>query len=175
MASAPAMVVTIAMTIESRGRSTKIDESIGLTPAERPAGRACPHSGSRSHPLQPVDDDLLTAGEAVLHDHVGPALAPDLDAPHGGLTVLDDEHVNTALVGDQCGLRHDDLLCRGSALKKNPHQLAIAKGSLGVGHCRTCQNGIDAPVDADIDKIDPTDLIIGHPLGKLDLDLDFAG
>ena len=62
-----------------------------LAPGNRSIDRARPDSNSRPHPLQPVDDDLLAAGEAVLDDHVGPALALDLDAPHDRLAVLDKE------------------------------------------------------------------------------------
>src|SRR3954470_7079935 len=162
IASAPAMAVTIAMTIDSRGRSTKTEDSIGSAPGDRPGDRTRPDGDARPHPLQPVDDDLLAAGEAVLDDHVGPALAPDLDAPHRGLAVLDDEHVDAALVGDERRLRHHDLLRRLAALEQDAHELAVAQRRVGVGDPGARHDGVGAAVDADVDEIDPTDLIVGR-------------
>src|SRR5271163_4681585 len=96
----PAMVVTMAMTIASRGRSTKMAENIGSAPFE-----CCHRAGfdrnSGAHPLQSFNDDLLVAGQAFLNDSIGSVLAPWLDPLHDSLAVLDHEDVDTFLIRDQ--------------------------------------------------------------------------
>ena len=71
--------------------------------------RGCPHRDPRTYPLQPFHDDQLAFGQARFDHHVGPAIAPGLDALDNRLAILDDEHIDAFLVGDQCSLRNDDL------------------------------------------------------------------
>src|SRR5215831_13238006 len=72
-ASAPAIVVTMAMTMASRGRSTKTEESIELT-SDRLRHRACAHRCSGTDSLQPVHDDLLAAGQPRVNHDIRAAL-----------------------------------------------------------------------------------------------------
>src|SRR6476469_5225223 len=114
-ASAPAIVVTMAMTMASRGRSTKTEESIESTP-QCLRHRACSHRYSGTDPLQAVHDDLLAAGQARVNHDIRAALGAGLDALDGGLAVVDDEHIDAPLVGDERSLGDDD------TLEIDPHQ-----------------------------------------------------
>src|SRR5580692_10139384 len=106
----PAMVVTMAMTIASRGRSTKMAENIGSAPFERRHGARLDRR-SRAHPQQSFDDDLLVPGQAFLNHGIRSALTSRLDPFHVGLAVLDHEDIDAFLIGDQGRLRdHDHLL-----------------------------------------------------------------
>ena len=58
----PAIVVTIAMTIASRGRSTKMADNTAQ-PATRGLGGRSRHDGARPQALRPLDDDHLAAGQ----------------------------------------------------------------------------------------------------------------
>src|SRR5689334_8396747 len=123
-ANAPAIVVTMAMTMASRGRSTKTEDSIELT-SYRLRHRACSHRHSGTDPLQAVHDDLLAAGQPSLNHDVRAVFGARLDALDDGLAILDDEHIDAALVGDERGLGDDDLLVGGAALEIDPHQLPV--------------------------------------------------
>src|SRR5712691_272204 len=103
------MVVTMAMTIASRGRSTKMAENIGSASGQRCRQRARPHRHAGPDALQSLHDDLLAAGEALLDDDASAAFAAGLDALDGGLAVLDRKHIDATLVGDQGRLGHHHL------------------------------------------------------------------
>ena len=63
-ANAPAIVVTIAMTMARRGRSTKIDESMESTLLHALRQRTRLHRRAGTDPLQTLHDDRLTSGQA---------------------------------------------------------------------------------------------------------------
>ena len=69
IASAPAMVITIAMTIASRGRSTKTEEIMDQWPAEVPAEPPLPEPPPAGEPLAGVGLAGLVAAAVA-----GPAL-----------------------------------------------------------------------------------------------------
>src|SRR6476661_8104168 len=140
-ASAPAIVVTMAMTMASRGRSTKTEDSIELT-SNRLGHRACSHRYSGADPLQAVHDNLLAAGQARVNHDVRAALGAGLDALDGGLAVVDDEHIDAPLVGDERSLGDDDLLVGGATLEIDPHQLPVDQPTVGIRHDRTGDDGI---------------------------------
>src|SRR5580692_2981856 len=96
----PAMVVTMAMTMASRGRSTKMAESIGSAPVER-RHRASLDRRTGAHPLQSFDNDQLVSGQAFLDDGIRSALTAGLDPLHNGFAILDHEDVDAFLVCDQ--------------------------------------------------------------------------
>src|SRR5215475_2139575 len=121
----PAMVVTIAMTIASRGRSTKTADSMVSVPAERLRHGRRPHRRAVAHGLQPFDDDLLAARQALLDHYVGAVLAAGLESLHHGRAILDDEDVDALLVGDQRRLRHHYFFLGRSALEHDAYQLAV--------------------------------------------------
>src|SRR5262249_52617840 len=99
----------MAMTMASRGRSTKIADSMTSAMVEGALKRGRAHRRARAYALQALNDDQLAAGEPLLHDRVGAGLAADFQAPDHRFPVLDHEDVNAFLVGDQCGLGHHDL------------------------------------------------------------------
>ena len=86
-AKAPAIVVTIAMTIARRGRSTKIAENIASAPVGRRRQRRRLHRHVAAHSLDPLDDHLFAAGQALLHDDAGPARTGGLDPADRRLAV----------------------------------------------------------------------------------------
>src|SRR5215472_19093156 len=100
------------MTIASRGRSTKIAESIASASADRLLERVRDHGRAGAHALQPLDDDELASCEALADDDARSFLAAGLHAPHDRLPVLDDEDIDAFLIGDERGLRHHDFLLR---------------------------------------------------------------
>src|SRR5271170_2171396 len=112
----PAMVVTTAITIASRGRSTKMAENIGSAPFEH-GHRAGLDRRSGTHPLQSLDDDLLVPGQAFLDDSIRSALTAGLDALHDGFAVFDHEDIDAFLIRDQGRLRDHDHLQRGAAFE----------------------------------------------------------
>src|SRR5262245_4951738 len=172
-ASAPAIVVTMAMTMESRGRSTKTEDSIELT-SDRLRHRACSHRCSGTDPLQPVHDDLLAAGQARVNHNVRAALGAGLDALDDGLAVLDDEHIDATLVGDERGLRDDHLLVGRAALEIDPHQLAINQLTVGVRDGRAGDDGVGGTIYRYIDEVDLANLVVKRHVGKSHLDLDVS-
>jgi hypothetical protein len=92
----------MAMTMASRGRSTKIADA-----------------------LQALDDDQLAARKPFLDDYAGAALASGLDALDRSLAVLDHEHIDALLIGDQRRLRYDDLFHGRAAFEADAHQLTV--------------------------------------------------
>src|ERR1700751_3565393 len=93
--TSPAIVVTSAMTIASRGRSTKIAESIGLSPAHaRVIGRS-PNRRPGPQALDTLDDDLLAPVESRGHDDVRAAFATGLDATDRRPAALHLAHLET--------------------------------------------------------------------------------
>ena len=54
-----------------------------------------------------------------------PACAAGLDAPDRRLSVLDNKDVDTLLISDQRGLRHDDLLFGRPRFQVYGHQLTV--------------------------------------------------
>src|SRR5580700_8295322 len=116
--TAPAMVVTMAMTIASRGRSTKMAESIRLAPRQDRGQRACPHRRAAPDALQSLDDDLVAGGETLFDYDAGAAFAASLDALDHGLAILDRKYIDTALISDQSGLRYHHLFLRSAAFKR---------------------------------------------------------
>ena len=114
-ASRPAIVVTMAMTMARRGRSTKMAESM----AQLRLGDRRQRRGVHRHPgpdvVQALDDDLFAARQPLVDDDVGAAFARRLDALDRRLAVLDHKHIDALLIGEQRCLRNDDLLIRGAA------------------------------------------------------------
>src|SRR6516165_10241492 len=142
------MVVTIAMTMASRGRSTKIAESIALALSlpHRLRHRACAHCRSWPYRLQPVHDHLIACRETRIDHDVCPAFAAGLHAPHSRLAVLNHEHIDAPLVGDQRSLRNDDLFIGLAALDIDLHQLAVDQVTVGIGYRGTDSHRVGGAV-----------------------------
>src|SRR5262245_7302148 len=87
----PAIVVTRAMTIASRGRSTKTADSIGL-PLQIGLCRTGLHRHAGAQSLQALDDDLIAGVEALADDDVFAVGAAGLDPPDRDLAVIDHEN-----------------------------------------------------------------------------------
>src|ERR1700687_2936863 len=126
------MVVTTAMTIASRGRSTKMAENIGSAPFEH-RHRTSFDRRSGAHPLQSFDDDLLVPGEAFLDNGIRSALTARLDPFHHRLAVLDHEDIDAFLIRDQGRLRNYHHLLRGAAFERHAHELAVDQSAGRIG------------------------------------------
>ena len=63
-----------------------------------------------------------------------PTLATDLNSPDRGLAVIDDEDIDTFLVGDQGRLRDDHLFFRLAAFEVDAHQLAVDQRAGWIGN-----------------------------------------
>src|SRR6476659_4949318 len=166
-ANAPAIVVTMAMTMASRGRSTKTEESIESTP-QCLRHRACSHRYSGTDPLQAVHDDLLAAGQARVNHDIRAALGAGLDALDVGLAV-DDEHIDAPLVGDERSLGDDDLLVGGATLEIDPHQLPVDQPTVGVRNHRAGDDGIGSTIYRHIDEIDLAHVVVNCPIRETNL------
>src|SRR6188472_730563 len=171
-ANAPAIVVTIAMTMARRGRSTKTDESMDSTLLHALRQRPRSYRRAGTDPLQTLHDDRLTSGQARGDHHIGAVLAGRLDAPDRGLAVLHDEHVDALLVGDQRSLWNQDLFIRGIALQIDPHQLAVDQPTVRIWDDSAHDDGVGRTIDRHVDEIDLAHLIVDRSVGKSNLDLD---
>src|SRR5256886_7139103 len=170
-ANAPAIVVTMAMTMASRGRSTKTEESIESAP-QGLRDRTRSDRYSRTDPLQAFDDNLFASGQARIDDDVRSALGTGLDALNDGLAVLDDEHIDASLVGDQRRLGNHDLFLGSAALQIDPHQLAVDEPTIRVRHGGAGDDRIGRTIDRHIDEIDLAELVVNGSIRKSNLDLD---
>src|SRR5262249_23882244 len=135
-ASAPAIVVTMAMTTASRGRSTKMADSIASSSlVEDRLKRGSVHWRAGAHGLESLHDDLLVALEPGLDGDTGAHVPQGLDPFHDCLAVLHDKQVDTLLVRNEGGLRHHDLLLDAAAFQIHPHlhELTIDEGGLRIG------------------------------------------
>src|SRR6516225_9526828 len=108
--TSPAIVMTRAMTIANRGRSTKIADSIGSATVECGSYRCRSDCYSRPQRFEALDDDELVARQALRDDDIFAAGAAGLDTPDRHLPIFDDKHVNALLIGQQGSLRHHNLL-----------------------------------------------------------------
>src|SRR5712675_3089428 len=97
------------MTTDSRGRSTKMAESMASAPADHRLHRGRLHRRPGAHGLQAVDDHEFASGEALVNDDARARRATRLDALDHRLAVLDHEDIDAALIGDEGGLRHHHL------------------------------------------------------------------
>src|SRR6476659_3824171 len=167
-ASAPAIVVTMAMTMASRGRSTKTEDSIKLA-SDRLRHWACSHRYSGTDPLQAVHDDLLAAGQPSVNHDVRAALGAGLNALDDGLAILDDEHIDAPLVGDERSLGDDDLLVGGATLEIDPHQLPVDQPTVGVRNHRAGDDGIGSTIYRHIDEIDLAHVVVNCPIRETNL------
>src|ERR1700730_1136335 len=100
----------MAMTTASRGRSTKMAESMPSAPADRRLHRGRAHRRPGAHGLQAVDDHELASGEALVDDDARARRAARLDALDHRLAVLDHEDIDAGLIGDEGCLRDHHLL-----------------------------------------------------------------
>src|SRR6478736_5191371 len=98
----PAIAVTSAMTTASRGRSTKIDENIALT-ADRLFGRHGHYGKPGPQPLQAGRSNEFAAGKAICDDDRRACCLSNFHPPDGRFSILNYEHIDALLVGDQCG------------------------------------------------------------------------
>src|SRR4051794_15496627 len=153
-ARAPAIVVITAITIASRGRSTKIADSMGSAPVDRLGNGACAHGHPCAQTLQPLNDYELAAGEALVDDNARPAFASRLHSPDDSLAVVGDEDIDAFLIRDQSRLRNHDLVFGFVALQSDAHKLAVGQPRFAIGKCRTHQHGVRCPIHADVYEID---------------------
>ena len=87
-ARAPAIVVTMAMTIARRGRSTKMADNMAqLLPGAGGSG-VCANRHTRAQALESFDDHQLAAGQTLVDDDACAAFACRLDPADRGLAVV---------------------------------------------------------------------------------------
>src|SRR4051794_2207248 len=99
--SSPAIVVTIAMTVASRGLSIKMAENMVSSPSERGRRRVCHHSHTGTQAFHPLHDHLLPAFQSIVDDRVRAGLAAKLHASDRRLAVDNEEDVDSLLIGNQ--------------------------------------------------------------------------
>src|SRR6185295_16245097 len=99
-------------TMASRGRSTKMADSMDSAPAECLRQRTCSDRHAWAHALQSFDDNLFATLQPFIDHDARADLATDLNSPNRGLAVVDHEDVDTFLIGDQGRLRNDHLFFR---------------------------------------------------------------
>ena len=170
--SAPAMVVTIAITIASLGRSTKMEESTAqlLTSGMGEARTGVPG-------LIPCNPSTMTRSPALsprLDDGVRADFRAGLHAANGGFSILGNEDIESLLVGDKRGLRNYELLLRRFHAGGHPHKLAIDEGVIGIGDRGAHQNRVRRFVDRDIDEIDVPLVAVNGSIGEADTHLDLV-
>src|SRR5262249_26348723 len=156
----------MAMTMARRGRSTKIADSIASTLVERALNRGRAHRRARTNGLEALDDDQLAARKSLLDDGVGAGLAADLDAFDRRLPVLDHEDVDALLIGDQRRLGHHDLFRGGARFDGDTHQLPVDERAGRVGKGGADEHRIGGAIDAHVDEIDPTCLVVKRVVGE---------
>src|SRR6185503_19182828 len=153
-ARSPAIVVTMAMTMASRGRSTNTADSTALLRPERGCDRRRLDRSAGTNALQPLYDDLLAALEAGFEHGIAAIRPLNRDPPHRGLAVLDDEHVGPALVCDQRRLRNHDSFIGFAGLKDHAHQLPVEQRAAGIWHGGAGGDGVGGAIDGDVDEVD---------------------
>ena len=151
--SSPAIAVTSAITIASRGRSTKIDENIALTTDRFFNWRGC-HRDSRPKTLHATDDDKFPARKAIGDNDRTSYHLPHFQTPDRRFPVLDDENVNTLLIRDQCGLWYDHTLLRFVTFHTDLNELSVDKPVFRIWNRRTHRNRVGGAIHFHIDEID---------------------
>ena len=86
-------------------------------------------------------------------------LGSGLDALDDGLAVLDHENINARLIGDECGLRHHDLLFGRTAVEDDLHELTIDQRAFRVRQCRADKDRVGRSVHRHVHEIDLADLV----------------
>src|SRR5882762_1945492 len=111
-ANSPPSVMTMAMTIASRGRSMKTEEITWSAPGGHGRCRCRRDRRIGPHTLKPLDDDALALREAVGDaGRFGRRLAEAHAALPGHIVLIDDIYEGALLIGEDRGARHgDDLL-----------------------------------------------------------------
>src|SRR5215831_628640 len=171
-AKRPAIVVTSAMTIASRGLSTKMAESIGsaLLQAWRDRLGLDRHAGADR--LQAFDDHLLAARQTLRNNDVFAVGAAGLEPPDRDLPAIDDKDIQALLISDERRLWNQHSFLGLTAFEIYRHQLPIDENALWIGENGTNLHGVRGAIHRYIDKVDLTQLVIGRAIGKTQPDLD---
>src|ERR1700722_16983405 len=170
-ATSPAIVVTIAMTIASRGRSTNTDENICSTRIGCCCHRACLDRLSRPNALEPFDNDLLAAFQPF-DDDIRSALAARLYSLDHRFAVFNSKYVHACLVRDERGLRDGHPLLGLTRLDGNIHQLPVGQNAVRICHCGARDDRVRGAIDRDINEVDRPLLVIGRTIGEADFNFD---
>src|SRR5581483_936677 len=149
----PAIVVTSAITIASRGRSTKIDENMSLA-ADGLFDGASGDRHARPQSSHPADNDQLSAGEAVGNDNRAAYGWPNLDTLNCSLSAVDRKDIDTLLVRNQRRLRHDDPLLRLVALDAHLNELPVDEPVFRIWNRRAHRDRVGRPIDFNINEVD---------------------
>jgi hypothetical protein len=86
----------------SRGRLTKMEESIVSAPIETGRHRTCLNRLPGTNALETLYNNLLAALQSLVDNDIRSVFAADLYSFHDGLAVLNNKHVDTFLIRDQC-------------------------------------------------------------------------
>src|ERR1700722_2655789 len=172
-ASPPAIVITIATTIARRGRSTKIAESTDSTPAKH-FRRVRSHLDSRANEGQPVNDDKLASGQALINYRPRIDLTARLDTFDYGLAVLHYEDIDPFLIGNKSRLRDRHFLLRPAGFEFDVDKLPVDKRTGRIGKHGPHQNRVGGAIDLHIDEVDRAFQRIRGVIGKMQLGFDAA-
>src|SRR5579872_6866748 len=133
------------MTIARRGRSTKIADNIASAPVGRWRKGRRPDRYVPPQSLQSFDDDQFASGQSLLYNDAGADRGTRFDAPYLGFAVARDEDVDAFLIGNQRGLRNNDLLLGGSTLQRDADQLAVDQRKSRIGEGGAREHRVGAP------------------------------
>src|SRR5215218_10414572 len=171
---APAITVTMAMTMARRGRSTKTFD-IMASPRLRwvragggqVAGRSRRNDGAGPCPLRALRDDQRPRLEPALDHGLAGRPAAEPDPPLLDLVAFaDHENEGSRLVDLHRGLRDHHGLLRLLAFHLDADELAIGKDVVAVRDLRLHQGGIRRPVGLHVDEVDAPKLLVERAVGQ---------
>src|SRR4051794_28738853 len=164
--TSPAIVVTSAITIASRGRSTKMAENIDLALIQIWHSRVCLDRHTGPQRLNAVDNDLLAARQTFGDNYPLAICSARFDPTDHDLAVLDNKDVDALLIGNQSGLWHDDLFLRCPGLESDRYQLTVDQLLRGIGENGPDLHRIGRLVHGDIDEVDLPYGLVTRSVGK---------
>ena len=146
---------------------------MGQPPAQC-AGRGRSYFNSRAHKQQTVHNDQLAAREPLLDHDARIGRTARLHPLDRGFAVLDREHVDPFLVGDERGLGNHYFLFRCAAFDFDANKLSVDEHAGRIGKRGAHEYRVGVAIDLDIDEVDAAFLLVCPAPGKTKPRLDVA-
>src|SRR5215218_749806 len=167
---APAITVTMAMTMARRGRSTKTFDIMASPRLRRDgagggqvARRPRRHDGAGPRPLGAFRDDQRPGLQPALDHGLAGRPAAEPDPPLLDLVAFaDHENEGPRLVDLHRGLRDHHGLLRLLAFHLDADELAVGEDAIGVCDLGLHQRGIRRPVGLHVDEVDVPEFLVGR-------------
>src|SRR5579872_7022546 len=140
--SKPAIVVTIAMTVASLGRSMKIVENTLSTSGWWCRSGRSKHGRASPQRLHPLHDHLIPRLEPVIDNCIRTGLATGLYTPYRCLAIFHNKYIDALLIGNESRLRNQHLLLRLVGLDECTNKLAVDQLALWVREGGAHQDGV---------------------------------